>query len=240
MARRGKREPEAQPSPARAPEPSNRPFAEAAATLKAALAAAEAEAESARRAAAEVDGGATGAGQHEEERAMLDQALEGVRPLADRSRVAPPRAAASTAPHYDEDADALAKLAAMVEGGEPLGNEFSEEHAEWIADDADPAILPRLVAGEFAWQDHIDLHGMTRDQAHDAVYRFLAAARVKHLRCVLIVHGRGHHSEGQIPVLKLALQRWLRRAPLKAWVFAWATARPVDGGPGAIYVMIRD
>ena len=162
-------------------------------------------------------------------------------PREKRERVAkPPRELASTAPRYDEDAETLAKLAAMVDGTEPLGTEFSEEHSQWIDEDADPGILPRLVAGEFAWQEHLDLHGMTREQAHEAIYRFLAQARVKHLRCVLIVHGRGNHSEDSIPVLKLALQRWLQRGPLKAWVFAWTTARPVDGGAGAMYVLIRD
>ena len=178
----------------------------------------------------------------EDDRALLDAAFAGVKPLErrQRERVAPPPKRASSAAPYDEDADTLAKLAAMVEGSEPLSSEFSDEHTEWIDEDADPGILPRLVAGEFAWQEHIDLHGMTREEARAAITRFLASARLKHHRCVLIVTGRGIHSEDSVPVLKIALQRWLRRAPLDAWVFAWATARPVDGGAGAIYVLLRN
>ncbi|HVO29589.1 MAG TPA: Smr/MutS family protein [bacterium] len=237
---------EPKPEPA---APQNRPFAEAAAALRATVVKQEAKAaEEAARAAREKEAAKakkpapSAADGSDDERALFEAALQGVRPLGARTRerVAPPREGPPSAPRYDEDAEALAKLAAMVEGDEPLGSEFSEEHSEWIDPDADPGILKRLVAGEFAWQDHLDLHGMTREQAHEAIYRFLAAARVKHLRCVLLVHGRGHHSEDQVPVLKLALQRWLRRAPIKDWVFCWATARPVDGGAGAMYVMLRD
>ena len=174
---------------------------------------------------------------------LLARALRDVRPLdaQKRERVAPTRKSPPlTAPPYDEDAEALARLAGMLDGTEPLGHEHGEEHTEWIAEDVDRGLLARLVAGEFPAQAHVDLHGMTREQAHEAIVRFLADARIRRLRCVLIVHGRGNHSEGSIPVLKLSVQRWLRRGALKSWVFAFATARPVDGGPGAMYVMVRD
>ena len=170
-------------------------------------------------------------------RSVLD-----VKPLSakQRERVRPaPKEAPSSAPLYDEEAEALAKLAALVDGQEPMTWEHSDEHSEWIADDADPGILKRLCEGEFAWQAHIDLHGLTRDPARDALVRFLAGARVQHQRCVLVVHGRGHHSEDATPVLKPLVQRWLRRAPLKEWVFAYCTARQVDGGAGAMYVLLR-
>ena len=100
-------------------------------------------------------------------------------------------------------------------------------------------LLRRLRRGDFAWQAHIDLHGLTRDPARDALVRFFASARVQGFRCVLVVHGRGHNSEDGRPVLKPLVQRWLQRAPLKGWVFAYATAKPVDGGAGAMYVLLR-
>lgn len=162
-------------------------------------------------------------------------------PLSKRQRERVPREKppAITVPHYDEDGEALSRLAALVDGAEPMTWEHTDEHSEWIADDADPAILKRLVDGEFAWQAHIDLHGMTRDTARDALVRFLHSSRAQRFRCVLVVHGRGNHSENATPVLKPLVSRWLRRAPMKDWVFAYATARQVDGGAGAIYVMLR-
>ncbi|HZY03963.1 MAG TPA: Smr/MutS family protein, partial [Anaeromyxobacteraceae bacterium] len=58
-------------------------------------------------------------------------------------------------------------------------------------------------------------------------------------RCVLLVHGRGLHSEKQVPVLKEALRGWLATARFGRHVLAFATARPQDGGAGAVYVLLR-
>ena len=103
----------------------------------------------------------------------------------------------------------------------------------------DPRLMRRLRRGDFAWQAYIDLHGMTTEEARPAVDRFLIeAVRVGH-RCVLIVHGRGHNSKDQTPVLKERLKVWLARGSAARIVLAFATARPSDGGAGALYVLLR-
>ena len=56
---------------------------------------------------------------------------------------------------------------------------------------------------------------------------------------MLLVHGRGLHSKDQVPVLKEALRSWLATARFGRHVLAFATARPADGGAGAIYVLLR-
>ncbi len=58
-------------------------------------------------------------------------------------------------------------------------------------------------------------------------------------RCVLVVHGRGLHSKDQVPVLKDALKRWMGTARFARHVLAFATARPHDGGAGAVYVLLK-
>ena len=59
-------------------------------------------------------------------------------------------------------------------------------------------------------------------------------------RCVLIVHGRGHNSKDHTPVLKERLKSWLARgAAARKVVLAFTTARPCDGGAGALYVLLR-
>jgi len=58
-------------------------------------------------------------------------------------------------------------------------------------------------------------------------------------RSVLVVHGRGLHSKDQLPVLKDALRTWLSTARFARHVLAFATARPADGGAGAVYVLLR-
>jgi len=67
----------------------------------------------------------------------------------------------------------------------------------------------------------------------------VAEARQDGKRCVLVVHGRGLHSKDQRPVLKEAVVNWLGRTGLRKQVLAFCTARPYDGGAGALYVLLR-
>ena len=88
-------------------------------------------------------------------------------------------------------------------------------------------------------QAHVDLHGMIADEAQPAVERFLIDAVQKGLRCVLIVHGKGLNSKDHTPVLKEKLKSWLARGRAATLVLAFTTARPHDGGAGALYVLLR-
>src|SRR2546429_5977710 len=79
---------------------------------------------------------------------------------------------------------------------------------------------------------------MTAEAARAAVDRFLPDAVRAGLRCVLIVHGRGLNSKDQTPVLKERLKSWLARGRPARVVLAFTTARPCDGGAGALYVLL--
>jgi DNA-nicking Smr family endonuclease len=88
-------------------------------------------------------------------------------------------------------------------------------------------------------QGRLDLHGLTRDAARGAVERFLRESRLGGKRCVVVVHGRGLHSEDQLPVLKEALRDWLASHRFGRQVLAFCSAQPGDGGAGALYVLLR-
>ena len=85
----------------------------------------------------------------------------------------------------------------------------------------------------------MDLHGKTQVEARDALERFLDDSRRAKKRCVLVVHGRGLNSKDQIPVLKERLKGWLSEKRIGRRVLAFATARPQDGGTGAVYILLR-
>jgi DNA-nicking Smr family endonuclease len=126
-----------------------------------------------------------------------------------------------------------------VQGDRPFDLADSDEFIEgWVAG-FDHAIVRRLRRGEYAVQAHYDLHGLTKDEARAAAERFLKESRERGKRCVLLVHGRGLHSKDQVPVLKESLKRWLSTARFGKHVLAFATARPTDGGAGALYVLLR-
>lgn len=96
--------------------------------------------------------------------------------------------------------------------------------------------LRRLARGRYSVQDEIDLHGMTASEADAALREFIDRSLRSGLRCVRVVHGKGLGSGHAGPVLKARVNRWLRR-----WrdVLAFASARQVDGGTGAVYVLLR-
>ena len=96
--------------------------------------------------------------------------------------------------------------------------------------------LRRLKRGEFAVEAEIDLHGLRREAAHDALRQFLNDAVHDGLHCVRVIHGKGLRSGPTGPVLKHVVNHWLRRFDNVA---AFASARPVDGGTGAAYVLLR-
>ncbi|HKA87835.1 MAG TPA: Smr/MutS family protein [Haliangiales bacterium] len=176
----------------------------------------------------------------ESDSAVFLREVAGAVPMAARGpRVgAPPPARRPRAPVSD-DAEVMASLADLVAGEGPFDISDTDEYVEGIAEGLDRRILKRLRAGEYAVQGHIDLHGKTRDEAREAVARFVGDSRRAGRRCVLIVHGRGNHSKDQIPVLKQSVRSWLERGQISRAVLAFTTARPHDGGAGAMYVLLR-
>ena len=138
-----------------------------------------------------------------------------------------------------DDAEAYAQLADLVEGIGPFEISDTEEYVEGLAPGIDRRLLRKLRRGDYAVQAHLDLHGFVAEEAQAEVEQFLLKARTEDRRCVLLVHGRGYHSKDGIPVLKEKLKVWLTRGRLSHHVLAFCTARPSDGGAGAMYVLLR-
>ncbi|HTQ26152.1 MAG TPA: Smr/MutS family protein [Candidatus Binataceae bacterium] len=138
-----------------------------------------------------------------------------------------------------EDAEVLAQLSDLVSGTGKFELNETEEYVEGTRLGLDPRLLIQLRRGEFAVQAHIDLHGMIQADAKPALEAFILDSVRKGLRSVLVVHGRGLRSPGGTPVLKHASAQWLSHGHMGGYVLAFATARPSDGGAGAMYVLLR-
>jgi DNA-nicking Smr family endonuclease len=94
----------------------------------------------------------------------------------------------------------------------------------------------RLRRGQVVIDESIDLHGLTQEQAHERLGRFLADAQGRGLRCLLVVTGKGLVHGG---VLRHMVPRWLNEGANRARVLAFAPAQPKHGGAGALYLLIR-
>ncbi|MBL8341039.1 MAG: Smr/MutS family protein [Rubrivivax sp.] len=98
-----------------------------------------------------------------------------------------------------------------------------------------PDVLARLRRGEWTIQAQLDLHGLRREEAREALITFLAEAQRQGLRCLRVVHGKGLGSPGREPVLKAKVQRWLAQCDA---VIAFAQASGPQGGAGALIVLL--
>jgi DNA-nicking Smr family endonuclease len=82
----------------------------------------------------------------------------------------------------------------------------------------------------------IDLHGMTQVEAYRSLHHFLAVSQERGRRCILVITGKGSHSEG---VLRAAVPHWLNLPASRGLVLAFAYATPAHGGVGALYVLLK-
>jgi DNA-nicking Smr family endonuclease len=97
-------------------------------------------------------------------------------------------------------------------------------------------LFKKLRRGLIPAQAQIDLHGLTQQVAWDCLMEFIGHSRDENLRCIRVIHGKGHRSGTRGPVLKSAVNTWLRRSHD---VVAFTSARAIDGGAGALYVLLR-
>ncbi|MDQ2928787.1 MAG: Smr/MutS family protein [Pseudomonadota bacterium] len=97
-------------------------------------------------------------------------------------------------------------------------------------------VVRKLRRGVWVLQAEIDLHGLRRDEARERLAGFLREAARAGLRCIRIVHGKGHGSPGREPVLKVKVKSWLMQQDA---VLAFTYARAADGGHGALIVLLR-
>ncbi len=99
------------------------------------------------------------------------------------------------------------------------------------------AQLGELRSGKVRIDQTLDLHGETIERGVARLAEFLIQATRTGYRCVLVIHGKGLHSEHGAPLREAVLARLL--GPLSGFVHALATAAPADGGEGATYLMLR-
>ena len=105
-----------------------------------------------------------------------------------------------------------------------------------VAAGLDKRTLGRLRKGMLPIEGTIDLHGMTQAEAYRSLHHFLAVSQERGRRCILVITGKGSHSEG---VLRAAVPHWLNLPATRSLVLAFAYATPAHGGVGALYVLLR-
>ncbi len=98
------------------------------------------------------------------------------------------------------------------------------------------AAVRKLRRGGWVIRGELDLHGHTGEEARIALAAFLNRCMIEDRRCVRIIHGKGLGSKNRLPVLKNKVRHWLMQ---RDDVLAFCQARAVDGGAGAVVVLLK-
>lgn len=88
----------------------------------------------------------------------------------------------------------------------------------------------------------LDLHGLTQDEAHHALNRFVRSQQRMGAKRLLVVTGKGGEADfaGQgRGVLRRMVPHWLRSPELRPCVLAFEQAAQRHGGAGALYLRLR-
>jgi DNA-nicking Smr family endonuclease len=160
-----------------------------------------------------------------EDQALFLDAVRDARPLPSRDRlVVPP-----PPPSPVQVGELPPEIALAVEGD---GRRYTAR-----APGVSLAQLAELRGGKVHLEATLDLHGATVGDAIARLRAFLVESRRLGRRRVLIVHGKGLHSDAGAPLREAVLADLI--GPASGLVHALATASPTDGGEGATVVMLR-
>ena len=165
------------------------------------------------------------------------QEMGDVKPIKVEKRVALKREGGS-------ELASLARREAAVRDTERDRNHLSSDYVELL----DPyypldfkrsgvqhGVYRKLKQGKYPTEARLDLHRMTVEVARKEVYEFIRQSASYDLRSLIIVHGKGSHSQSDAALLKSYVNKWL---PEMEEVQAFCSAQPHHGGLGAVYVLL--
>lgn len=161
---------------------------------------------------------------------------DAIKPLASSDRVVPGRALPAPEPKHTLDAEAAVLSASLSDEFDPETLLDTDDSLYYHRPGLGADVVRKLRAGAWVVQAQIDLHGLRRDEAREALADFIRKSARQGLRCLRVIHGKGLGSVGKEPVLKGKVRAWLVQ---KEEVLAFCEARPNDGGAGAVLVLLQ-
>ncbi len=180
---------------------------------------------------------AAGAAPSDTDRALFRAAAAGAQPLPGAALPAGLQPAPPPAIPQQRERDERSVLREAMSDDIDLDHLLETDDAlSWRRSGIGADVLRKLRRGHWTIQGELDLHGLRRDEAREALGQFLRSALTRDWRCVRVIHGKGLSSPLREPVLKHKVRGWLMQ---RDEVLAYVQARPSDGGAGALVVLLR-
>jgi len=171
----------------------------------------------------------------DDDRETFRKAMSGAKPLRADDRVPVEKPKLKPRARFRR-ADESAVLAESLEDDIDAIEQHSGAALRFCRQHVGRRTMRKLTRGGYSVQAEIDLHGMTLAEAKPRLQDFIQYNAEQDRLCVRVVHGKGLGSGERGAVLKSAVNAWLRR-----WdnVIAFVSTRQVDGGTGAVYVLLQ-
>lgn len=166
---------------------------------------------------------------------LFRQAVADAVPLS-QQRIPPHREPVPAHPRKREEDEARVLHDMLSDALDPADLETGEELL-YCRPGMQHNVMRKLRRGHYSVEAELDLHGLRVAEARQALSDFLRHALDSGIKTVRVIHGKGNGSLNKQPILKGKVNHWLRQ---RIEVLAFCSARPVDGGTGAIYVLLKN
>ena len=106
----------------------------------------------------------------------------------------------------------------------------------------------KMLRGQIKIDSTLDLHGMTQEEAKDAIVNFVKMAKKNNLNIVLIITGKGISKDNKDDgyrnryargVLNQNLPNWLKLPQIRNDINGYRYANIKHGGEGAYYILLK-
>lgn len=174
-----------------------------------------------------------------DDHALFQRAVRGVTPIGDTRRALLPPVPAASARELRLRREAAAGQSASTPAA--VSDHYvpaatTRDASSFLRAGCGPDLLKGLRRGKWAIGATLDLHGSTLEEARQRLDQFLQSCLTHQVRCVCVIHGKGHGSRHGEPVLKTTVRRWLGQLDC---VQAYVECREEEGGSGAVQVLLR-
>ena len=168
-----------------------------------------------------------------EERDLWIAVTTDVKPLGGRSKEA------VCEEHSSNIRGAELKQRKNIEQRANLDPNKTPELRHGFAPGLDKRTRARLRRGKVNIEARLDLHGLDKAAASEALHGFLERAYTGGKKTVLVITGKGLRKGGEVGILRQVVPKWLNTGKARHWVHAFDHASPRDGGEGALYIVMR-
>jgi DNA-nicking Smr family endonuclease len=169
----------------------------------------------------------------DDDKKLFRAAVRDVKPLRKTPKVTPPPPRPTYRRRKPESYDEPTPI--PLSDYERLEPVSSEDLLEYKKTGLQHKVLRKMRSGQYNVEAVLDLHGMTAEEAKEAIFGFILHCQQEDACHVLIIHGKGR-SNSNHPILKNKLNHWLRQLDA---VLAFCSAKAKDGKSGALYVLLK-